>query len=111
MSPNNFETARTVPFGPFTLDFKHKQCILPTGEAKALTRREMNVLVRLSDTRVRSAEDIALSIAAAVYPQAIDLRLVAKEGSIPGHIKSLRKKLGSKYIITEIGHGYMLDFK
>jgi DNA-binding response OmpR family regulator len=111
MTVNYLEAGRTVPFGPFNLDFEKNECILPNGDIKSLSRREMQVLVRLSDVRIRSTEDIALSIAETEYPDAQDLLSDLKKGSVPVYICTLREKLGDQYILTKRGYGYHLNFK
>jgi hypothetical protein len=113
MTGNYRETGRTVPYEPFNLDFKKNNCILPNGEVKLLSRREMQVLVRLSDVQFRSRKELAVSVAAAAYPDAqdLDLRSLVTEGYIAVLIFSLREKLGDQYIMTKVGHGYLLNFK
>jgi DNA-binding response OmpR family regulator len=111
MTGNYCETDRTVPHGPFHLDFEKNQCILPNGEVKLFSPREMQVLVRLSDVQFRSRKDIALSVAAEAYPDAQDLVSLVTEEYVGILICSLREKLGDQSIMTKKGHGYLLNVK
>lgn len=103
--------SRMVQLGSLAVDFERRMCFLD-GMSVQLSKRELQVLARLSPDEFRSNRDIIRSLAAEWYPEAVDKEYLPEDLITPNYLRglvnNLRVKLGSDVIETMNGAGYRL---